>query len=218
MPPRLEQFKCPGCGTPFSAADVDDRRGTITCGCCGASTPWASLVRESGFREVPAPPSKHLKATALHGKVTLTYRHSVSGMLLYLGLAVGWGLITLALVLLSFGLGKTDFALPVFTTFFAIVEAFIIFLCADVMLGKAVLRAEPGKASLFRGIGPVGTTWTFLLPAQAGIVMEGEPGEEGGCRRICVPQPSGRPFCFSGGISDPATLEYIVSVLRQFRA
>lgn len=91
-----------------------------------------------------------------------------------------WGIITLVLVLLSFGPGKTDFALPVFTTFFAVTEAFIIFLCVDMMLGKAVLRVEPGKASLFRGIGPVGSTWDFLLPAQAPIMMERKGGEKDG--------------------------------------
>lgn len=218
MPSSLPQFKCPGCGTPFSAADIDSRRDTVTCGSCGLSTPWSSLVREHEFQGVPAAPPRHLTATTVHGKVTLTYRHSLSKILLYTGLAAVWGLITLALVFLSFGPGKTDFALPVFTTFFAITEAFLIFLCIDMMLGKAVLRVEPGKASLFRGIGPVGSTWTFLLPAQAVITMEHKEGEETEYYRISVPQPTGRPFYFSGGISDPEALEYIAAVLRQFRA
>lgn len=218
MPPRLEQFKCPKCGTPFSAADVDDPRDTVTCGCCGVSILWSSLVREHEFRKSPAAPPKHLTVESANGKVTLTYRHSVSQKLFYLGLAIIWGLITLALVFLSSGPGKTDFALPVFTTFFAIMEACLIFLCLDVMLGKAVLRVEPGKASLFRGIGPVGSTWSFLLPAQAGIMMERKEGEKADYYHIAVPQPAGRPFSFSGGISDPEALEYIASVLRQFRA
>ncbi|MFR4416018.1 MAG: hypothetical protein ACLT8E_00660 [Akkermansia sp.] len=53
-------------------------------------------------------------------------------------------------------------------------------------------------------------------PSRAGP----DPGKEektDHCR-ISVPQPSGRPFYFSGGISDPETLEYIAAVLRQFRA
>lgn len=218
MPSSLQQFKCPGCGTPFSAADVDNHRDTVTCGNCGVATPWSSLVREQEFRGVPASPPRHLTAKAANGKVTLTYRHSLSKILLYTGLAVAWGLITLVLVLLSFGPGKTDFALPVFTTFFAITEAFLIFLCIDMMLGRAVLRVEPGKASLFRGIGPVGSTWTFLLPAQAVIMVDHKGGEETNYYRISVPQPAGRPFYFSGGISDPEVLEYIAAVLRQFRA
>ena len=218
MPSSLQQFKCPGCGTPFSAADVDNRRDTVTCSSCGLSTPWTSLVREHEFHDVPAAPSRHLTVTSAHGKVTLTYRHSFAKILLYTGLAVVWGIITLVLVLLSFGPGKTDFALPVFTTFFAVTEAFIIFLCVDMMLGKAVLRVESGKASLFRGIGPVGSTWAFLLTAQAPIMMERKGGEKTDYCRISVPQPSGRPFYFSGGISDPETLEYIAAVLRQFRA
>lgn len=218
MPSSLQQFKCPGCGTPFSAADVDNHRDTVTCGNCGVATPWSSLVREQEFRGVPASPPRHLTAKAANGKVTLTYRHSLSRILLYTGLAVAWGLITLVLVLLSFGPGKTDFALPVFTTFFAITEAFLIFLCIDMMLGRAVLRVEPGKASLFRGIGPVGSTWTFLLPAQAVIMVDHKGGEETDYYRISVPQPAGRPFYFSGGISDPEVLEYIAAVLRQFRA
>ena len=218
MPSSLQQFKCPGCGTPFSAADVDNRRDTVTCGSCGLSTPWSSLVREHEFRDVPAAPPRHLTVKSSSGKITLTYRHSLAKILLYTGLAVGWGIITLVLVLLSFGPGKTDFALPVFTTFFAITEAFIIFLCVDMMLGKAVLRVEPGKASLFRGIGPVGSTWTFLLPARALIMMERKGGEKTDYCRISVPQPTGRPFYFSGGISDPETLEYIAAVLRQLRA
>ena len=131
MPSSLQQFKCPGCGTPFSAADVDNRRDTVTCSSCGLSTPWTSLVREHEFHDVPAAPSRHLTVTSAHGKVTLTYRHSFAKILLYTGLAVVWGIITLVLVLLSFGPGKTDFALPVFTTFFAVTEAFIIFLCVD---------------------------------------------------------------------------------------
>lgn len=218
MPSSLQQFKCPGCGTPFSAADVDNHRDTVTCGNCGVATPWSSLVRVQEFRGVPAAPPRHLTAKAANGKVTLTYRHSLSKILLYTGLAVAWGLITLVLVLLSFGPGKTDFALPVFTTFFAITEAFLIFLCIDMMLGRAVLRVEPGKASLFRGIGPVGSTWTFLLPAQAVIMVDHKGGEETDYYRISVPQPAGRPFYFSGGISDPEVLEYIAAVLRQFRA
>lgn len=193
MPSSLQQFKCPGCGTPFSAADVDNRRDTVTCSSCGLSTPWTSLVREHEFHDVPAAPSRHLTVTSAHGKVTLTYRHSFTKILLYTGLAVVWGIITLVLVLLSFGPGKTDFALPVFTTFFAVTEAFIIFLCVDMMLGKAVLRVEPGKASLFRGIGPVGSTWDFLLPAQAPIMMERKGGEKTDYCRISVPQlPEGR--------------------------
>ena len=116
MPSSLQQFKCPGCGTPFSAADVDNRRDTVTCSSCGLSTPWTSLVREHEFHDVPAAPSRHLTVTSAHGKVTLTYRHSFAKILLYTGLAVVWGIITLVLVLLSFGPGKTDFALPVFTT------------------------------------------------------------------------------------------------------
>lgn len=218
MPSSLQQFKCPGCGTPFSAADVDNHKDTVTCGNCGVATPWSSLVRVQEFRGVPAAPPRHLTAKAANGKVTLTYRHSLSRILLYTGLAVAWGLITLVLVLLSFGPGKTDFALPVFTTFFAITEAFLIFLCIDMMLGRAVLRVEPGKASLFRGIGPVGSTWTFLLPAQAVIMVDHKGGEETDYYRISVPQPAGRPFYFSGGISDPEVLEYIAAVLRQFRA
>lgn len=218
MPSSLQQFKCPGCGTPFSAADVDNHRDTVTCGNCGVATPWSSLVRVQEFRGAPAAPPRHLTAKAANGKVTLTYRHSLSRILLYTGLAVAWGLITLVLVLLSFGPGKTDFALPVFTTFFAITEAFLIFLCIDMMLGRAVLRVEPGKASLFRGIGPVGSTWTFLLPAQAVIMVDHKGGEETDYYRISVPQPAGRPFYFSGGISDPEVLEYIAAVLRQFRA
>lgn len=218
MPSSLQQFKCPGCGTPFSAADVDNHRDTVTCSNCGVATPWSSLVRVQEFRGVPAAPPRHLTAKAANGKVTLTYRHSLSRILLYTGLAVAWGLITLVLVLLSFGPGKTDFALPVFTTFFAITEAFLIFLCIDMMLGRAVLRVEPGKASLFRGIGPVGSTWTFLLPAQAVIMVDHKGGEETDYYRISVPQPAGRPFYFSGGISDPEVLEYIAAVLRQFRA
>lgn len=218
MPSSLQQFKCPGCGTPFSAADVDNHKDTVTCGNCGVATPWSSLVRVQEFRGVPAAPPRHLTAKAANGKVTLTYRHSFSKILLYTGLAVAWGLITLVLVLLSFGPGKTDFALPVFTTFFAITEAFLIFLCIDMMLGRAVLHVEPGKASLFRGIGPVGSTWTFLLPAQAVIMVDHKGGEETDYYRISVPQPAGRPFYFSGGISDPEVLEYIAAVLRQFRA
>lgn len=218
MPSSLQQFKCPGCGTPFSAGDVDNHRDTVTCGNCGVATPWSFLVRVQEFRGVPAAPPRHLTAKAANGKVTLTYRHSLSRILLYTGLAVAWGLITLVLVLLSFGPGKTDFALPVFTTFFAITEAFLIFLCIDMMLGRAVLRVEPGKASLFRGIGPVGSTWTFLLPAQAVIMVDHKGGEETDYYRISVPQPAGRPFYFSGGISDPEVLEYIAAVLRQFRA
>ena len=218
MPSSLQHFKCPGCGTPFSAADADNRRDTVTCGSCGAATPWSSLVREQEFRGIPASPPRHLTTKTANGKVTLTYRHSFSKILLYTGLAVAWGLITLVLVLLSFGPGKTDFALPVFTTFFAVTEAFLIFLCIDMMLGRAVLRVEPGKASLFRGIGPVGSTWTFLLPAQAVIMVEHKGGEETDYRRISVPQPAGRPFYFSGGISDSEVLEYIAAVLRQFRA
>lgn len=218
MPSSLQQFKCPGCGTPFSAADVDNHRDTVTCGNCGVAAPWSSLVREQEFRGVPAASPRHLTAKAANGKVTLTYRHSLSRILLYTGLAVAWGLITLVLVLLSFGPGKTDFALPVFTTFFAITEAFLIFLCIDMMLGRAVLRVEPGKACLFRGIGPVGSTWTFLLPAQAVIMVDHKGGEETDYYRISVPQPAGRPFYFSGGISDPEVLEYIAAVLRQFRA
>lgn len=218
MPPSLEQFKCPACGTPFSAADVDNHRDTVICGSCGASTPWPSLVGEPQLRKIPLAPPRHLAVKTVNGKVTLTYRHPIPKILLYAGLAVVWGIITLVLVLLSFGPGKTDFALPVFTTLFAITEVFLIFLCIDMMLGKAVLRVEPGKASLFRGIGPVGSTWTFLLPAQALIMMERKGGDETDYCRISVPQPAGRPFYFSGGISNPETLEYIVSVLRQFRA
>lgn len=218
MPPSLEQFKCPGCGTPFSAADVDNRRDTVTCGACGASSAWSALVGEPEPREFPASPPKHLAVKTVAGTVALTYRHPIPKILFYAGLAVAWGLITLVLVLLSSGPGKTDFALPVFTTFFAITEALIIFLCIDMMLGKAVLRVEQGKASLFRGIGPVGSTWTFLLPAGSPIMMERKGGDETDYCRISVPQPSGRPFYFSGGISDPETLEYIAAVLRQFRA
>lgn len=218
MPPSLEQFKCSGCGTPFSAADVDTRRDTVTCGSCGASAFWSSLIGEHGLRALPPSPPRHLAVTTAGGKATLTYRHSISQTLLYAGLAAGWGLVTLVLVLLSFGPAKTDFALPVFTTFFALTEALLLFLCLDMMLGKAVLRVEPGKASLFRGIGPLGTTWTFLLPAGAAITVERSGGKESSYGRISVPQPAGRAFYFSGGISDPKALEYIASVLRQFRA
>lgn len=91
MPSSLQQFKCPGCGTPFSAADVDNRRDTVTCSSCGLSTPWTSLVREHEFHDVPAAPSRHLAVTSAHGKVTLTYRHSFTKILLYTGLAVVWG-------------------------------------------------------------------------------------------------------------------------------
>ena len=212
------QFNCPQCGAPFSAADVDAAQNTVTCGSCGHAVPWNSLVREN---ESPAPlptPPRHLTVQKEDGKITLTYRHSRFKVLLSLGFALVWGLITLFLLRLSLGPAKTDFALPVFTTFFAVTEAFIIFLCVDMMLGKAVLRVEPGKASLFRGIGPVGSTWDFLLPAQAPIMMERKGGEKTDYCRISVPQPSGRPFYFSGGISDPETLEYIAAVLRQFRA
>lgn len=112
MPSSLQQFKCPGCGTPFSAADVDNRRDTVTCSSCGLSTPWTSLVREHEFHDVPAAPSRHLTVTSAHGKVTLTYRHSFIQNTLYTGLAVVWGIITLVLVLLSFGRGKRTSRCP----------------------------------------------------------------------------------------------------------
>lgn len=145
------QFNCPQCGAPFSAADVDAAQNTVTCGSCGHAVPWNSLVREN---ESPAPlptPPRHLTVQKEDGKITLTYRHSRFKVLLSLGFALVWGLITLFLLRLSLGPAKTDFALPVFTTFFAVSEAFIIFICVDMLLGKVVVRAEPGRGALFRG-------------------------------------------------------------------
>ncbi|MEI3558965.1 MAG: hypothetical protein V8Q21_07380 [Akkermansia muciniphila] len=49
MLPSPEQFKCPGCGAPFSAADTDDRRETVTCGNCGTSTELPFPAPEPGF-------------------------------------------------------------------------------------------------------------------------------------------------------------------------
>lgn len=139
------QFNCPKCGAPFSAADVDAVQDTVTCGSCGHAVPWNSLIREN---ESPAPlasPPKHLTMQMEDGRITLTYRHSRFKVLLALGFALIWGLITLFLLWLSLGPAKTDFALPVFTTFFAVSEAFIIFICVDMLLGKVVVRAEPGS-------------------------------------------------------------------------
>ncbi|MBD9270060.1 MAG: hypothetical protein EGQ81_03055 [Akkermansia sp.] len=212
------QFNCPKCGAPFSAADVDAVQDTVTCGSCGHAVPWNSLIREN---ESPAPlaaPPKHLTMQMEDGRITLTYRHSRFKVLLALGFALIWGLITLFLLWLSLGPAKTDFALPVFTTFFAVSEAFIIFICVDMLLGKVVVRAEPGRGALFRGIGPLGSTWTFLLPMQADVAVERPGGDGDKYRRISIPQPSGRPFYFSGGISEPDVLEYITLVLRRFRA
>lgn len=212
------QFNCPQCGAPFSAADVDAVQDTVTCGSCGHAVPWNSLIRENESPAPPAAPPKHLAMHMEGGRITLTYRHSRFKVLLSLGFALIWGLITLFLLWLSLGPAKTDFALPVFTTFFAVSEAFIIFICVDMLLGKVVVRAEPGRGSLFRGIGPLGSTWTFLLPMQADVAVERPGGDGDKYRRISIPQPSGRPFYFSGGISEPDVLEYIALVLRRFRA
>lgn len=211
-------FKCPGCGSPFSAADVDARQGTVVCGSCGHAVPWNSLIRESGFREVPDGVPKRLTVRSGPGGVTLTYRHPRSKTLFFLGFTLIWGLFTIVLAVLAAGPAKTDFALPVFATLFAVSEVFIIFLCLDMLLGKAVVRVQPGRASLFRGIGPFGSTWTFLLPMESSIAVERLGEHKNEYYRISVPQPSGRPFHFCGGISDLDVLEYIARVLRRFRA
>lgn len=184
--------------------------------------PRRSLELPGPGKRIPRPPlptpPRHLTVQKEDGKITLTYRHSRFKVLLSLGFALVWGLITLFLLRLSLGPAKTDFALPVFTTFFAVSEAFIIFICVDMLLGKVVVRAEPGRGALFRGIGPLGSTWTFLLPMQADVAVERPGGDGDKYRRISIPQPSGRPFYFSGGISEPDVLEYIALVLRRFRA
>lgn len=213
-----DHLKCPACGAPFSAADMDLRENAVTCGNCGRAVLWSSLVPETeSWEALPAPP-RHLSVKTDGARVTLTYRHSRSKTLLFLGFAVVWGLFTLFLAWLCSGPGKTDFALPVFTTLFALTEVFLLFLSADMLLGKVVVRVEPGRAALFRGIGPAGSTWTFLLPGEADVNVERPGGEGDKYLRISVPQPSGRPFCFNGGISAPEALEYIVLVLRRFRA
>ena len=182
--------------------------------------PRCSLNSWSG-KTNPCPPA-HASQTSDRAEgrrqITLTYRHSRFKVLLSLGFASSGASSLLFLLRLSLGPAKTDFALPVFTTFFAVSEAFIIFICVDMLLGKVVVRAEPGRGALFRGIGPLGSTWTFLLPMQADVAVERPGGDGDKYRRISIPQPSGRPFYFSGGISEPDVLEYIALVLRRFRA
>lgn len=154
------------------------------------------------------------------GKITLTYRHSRFKVLLSLGFALVWGLITLFLLRLSLGPAKTDFALPVFTTFFAVSEAFIIFICVDMLLGKVVVRSGTGPR---RPLPAASGRWAPHGPSCC-------PWQADGCRgtsgrgwgqippHLHSPALRGRPFYFSGGISEPDVLEYIALVLRRFRA
>lgn len=218
MPPGPDSFKCPGCGTPFSAVDVDFRRNAVTCGNCGRITRWPSLAREREPREAPGPAPGHLAAQYSENGATLTYRHSLSGSILKCMGAALWGLFTLAVVWLALGPGRNEFSLRIFAPLFVILEAVYIFTCLDALLGKTVIAVEPGRARLFRGIGPAGSTWPFLLPGQSDIVMKPIEDPEFDHCHIKVPQPTGKPFQFSGGITDPEALEYIASVLRQFRA
>lgn len=215
MLPSPEQFKCPGCGAPFSAADTDDRRETVTCGNCGTSTELPFPAPEPGFR---VPPPRHLAVKTANGKITLTYRHPLfRGLLRCMG-AAAFGALTLVVIWLSFGPGKEEFSLRIFAVLFTVLEGIYLFTCLEMLLGKTTITAQPGKAALFRGIGPMGRTWTFLLPAQSEIVMKTIRDPEFDYRHILVPQPEGKPFQFCGGITDPEVLQYIASVLRQFRA
>lgn len=218
MPSGPDSFKCPGCGTPFSAPDVDFRKNTVTCGSCGRQTPWSSLAGESFLREAPGEPPRHLAVQYSGGRAKLTYRHSVSGSLLNCMGAFLWGLLTLGVIWLAVGPGRDEFALRVFAPVFVVLEAIYLFICLDRLLGKTVLAVEPGRARLFRGMGPAGSTWSFLLPGRSEIVMTPVKDPEFDHCHITVPQPGGKPFQFCGGITDPEVLEYIVSVLRQFRA
>lgn len=218
MPPSPEQFNSPGCGAAFSAADMEDRRDTGACGSCGTSTPRPSPAPESECRKSPPIPPRHLTVKTAGGKVTLTYRHSLFRGLLRCAGGAAFGALTLAVIWLAFGPGRDEFSLRVFAVLFTVLEGIYLFICLETLLGKTVITAQPGKASLFRGIGPAGRTWTFPLPAQSEIVMKTIRDPEFDYRLILIPQLEGKPFQFSGGITDPETLEYIVSVLRQFRA
>lgn len=218
MPPSLEQFKCPECGVPYSAADRDDRRDTVACGNCRTSTARPSPGPESEWREPPADPPKHLTVKTAHGKVTLTYRHPLCRGLFRCAGGAAFGVLTLVVIWLAFGPGRDEFSLRVFAVLFTVLEGIYLFICMEMLLGKTIITVQRGKASLFRGIGKAGRTWAFLLPAQSEIVMKTIRDPEFDYCRILVPQLEGKPFQFGGGITDPETLEYIVSVLRQFRA
>lgn len=220
----MSKYSCSKCGAVLPREDVQREKNVALCRACGkAGKPVASFVPGNVAEENPF---VTVESSGMHG-MRITYRKKdwkSIPILLFAAIWIpvtvywlqDWGWLGIRSCHLLFQALSLAFFIPfVWVGLSMAVHGLLL------LLGKTVVEVDRGQGRVFRGVGPVGWSWRFSMPAHGGVevAVRNKPGYREADWRpiwlIMAPRVNGRPFWFGRGIGDADAMRTVCALLNR---
>lgn len=216
MNSSVNEYYCSWCGAALPGEDVNLRTGLALCRSCGYAGKADEMMKAGPCLE--RPPCITLDKCSMNGRRLVYRRLGWEGLALLVFAAV-WDSVMVSFLYNIFSSSLSNIHAALLLLFllpFILAGIAVPAIGLNLLFGRMVVEVGRGRGTVFRGMGPVGWSWSFSFSGkETARVVEVESSRGTILQLVAVSQPGGKDFRFGWGNQDAQVAAYICAWLNQ---